>query len=214
MDVNTAFDEEEVCLLLAGTKAELARGLQLLDREYRRKLSYWLRQRFPGLTAEELADCWVEALAGAYRTISTRGYDLNKPLRPFVCTILRRRAIDKVRRTTSNKDVLEQVGYALRDTQAGAKWRALNEVQRGEIQDKVRQATASLPEKQRIVMQAYVEGFPKTEEDTAELIRLVSERTGKPETRVAVTSSLREGIKKVQERLHRSGYGLGDNGEE
>ena len=214
MSVNATFDEEEVCLLLAGDKAELARGLRLVDLEYRLKLSSWLRERFPGLTAEELVDCWAEALAAAFKTISTRGFDLSKPLRPFLCTILRRRAIDKIRRKTSNQDVLEQVGYALRDTQAGAGWRALSEAQRAEIQEKIRQAVAPLPQKQRIVMQAYVDGYPKTEEDTGELVQLVSERTGTLETRVAVTSSLREGMKKVRENLRRAKYGLGDNGEE
>jgi DNA-directed RNA polymerase specialized sigma24 family protein len=214
MGVAAVFDEEEVRLLLAGSSEDLAKGLRLIDRQLRLKLSKWLRHRFPGLTSSELSECWSELLEGIYRSVRSGGFDVDKPLLPFVCTILRRRAIDKLRRNDDGPEVLEQIGYALRDTSVGAKWRMLNEAARGEVHEQIMAAIAPLPEKQRVVVQAYADGYPKTEEDVGELVRLVSERTRKPETVVAVKSSLREGLKKVRERLDRRGYGLADSGEE
>jgi DNA-directed RNA polymerase specialized sigma24 family protein len=214
MAIAETFDEEEVRLLLAGDEDELAHGLKLIDQEYRLKLSGWLRTRFPGLTSSELSDCWQDTLTAMHKTISKGGFDLDRSVLPFVCTILRRRAIDTVRRVQSAKNVLEQIGYALPDTQTAAKWRLLSEAQRPEVREAIRQATCRLPEKQRIVVQAYVDGYPKTEEDWGELVRMVSERTGQSETLVSVKGSLREGLKKVREHLCRNGYGLGGNGEE
>ncbi|MCW8137409.1 MAG: RNA polymerase sigma factor [Planctomycetota bacterium] len=203
--VNQPLDEELVRAQLAsGDLGDIAEGLESVHKRLGRHVVSALRRQFPGATAEDLADLWQETLRDTFECARDGKFDGNQPLMPFLCTIARRRAIDANRRRTPRERVEQAVGEALRGSQTNAKWQAFEAQERNETLEEVRVYVQTLPHKQRIVFQEFMDGYPDTE--SMEVLRVrVDEVMGEPQTLVSVKSALQAARDKVREFMARRG---------
>jgi RNA polymerase sigma factor (sigma-70 family) len=208
------FDEEATRILFIGTEEEIAQGLVRIDRNLRVRCCAWIRKLFPGMKPHDLADAWQETLVGVWRSVTDGRFDADQPLMPFLCSIFWARAVDHTRRTKARDDAIAAVGEQLRGTRTGEQWKRYSEAERSEIRELIRDAIATLPEKQRVVWQVFVDNYPETK--SMEVLRVeVSKVTGKEETLAAVKRALQEGRPKVREFLERKGYDdIGKRGDE
>jgi RNA polymerase sigma factor (sigma-70 family) len=205
------FDDEEIRILLVGSEVEIGSGLIFLNRHLRDGMCGYLRQHFPGIPPQDLPDIWGETLVSVLAAARARRFDGDQPLLPWLCQIARARAIDHLRARTRYERVLDAVAAALEGTHTGQVWGGLTPVERNEVLGLIRDAVASLPARQRLVMQVYVDQYP----DSASMERLqeeVSRVTRRPETLAAVKRALQEARSKVREFLQRRGYDLGRRG--
>lgn len=203
-----SFNEEDVRILLIGSREEVAEGLDRIHRGLREGISGWLRQHFPGLRAEDLADLWGQTLTNVWQVVRDGKFDADRPLFPWLCHIANARAVDWVRRKKAQDRLVESVASALARSQTGTDWSVLGVLQRREIMALIRQAVAELPTKQRVVMEVFVDNYPESA-DMETLQRLVSERTGQPETLASVKRALQEARAKVREFFQQKGYEIG-----
>lgn len=203
------FDEEYVRLLLNGSENEVREGVDLIHQHLRFGICGKIRERFPGLQSADLEEVWVDVIVGI---LEAKDFDPEKPLLPWLCTIAYRRAIDRLRRQDSGDRLVEAVGGFLRDTQVGGTWNELDPLERREVMELIRRAIGQLPTRQKLVMDVFVGDFPETA-SMPELQRLVSERTGKPETLAAVKRALQEARSKVRKSLEDKEYNFGKQGE-
>lgn len=206
MEATKSFDEEEARLLLIGNASELNDGLERIRREYEERMMRWILRRFPGLDAPTAADVWAETLAAIWELVRDGKFDANKPLPPLLCAIGFRKATDRLRRRTTADAVLQAVGKDLTATNSGRTWRALDTPERQELQKLIRAEVAKLPPQQRVVFQAWLDGYPETKR-TSVLQEDVSKRTGRPETIASVKRPLEEALRKIREFLQRKGFG-------
>jgi DNA-directed RNA polymerase specialized sigma24 family protein len=211
MAVSTTFNDEDVRILLIGSEGELAQGLAEIDRHLRAGLCGMVRREFPGISPEDLADVWGCVLMNLLQLVRENRFDADEPLRPLLCRLARARATDLVRRRQAHDNLVAGVGEALRDTQTGVEWGRMSVAERREAMALIRAAIGTLPMRQRIVMQVFVDHYPETA-DMQELRRLVSEETGSPETLAAVKRALQEARAKVRDYLQSKGYGIGKVG--
>jgi DNA-directed RNA polymerase specialized sigma24 family protein len=207
VDGTTPFAEEDVRGLLAGTDEQIAEALALIDRHLRRRLCGWLRRRFPGLPADDLANAWAETLVGAWQAARARRFDPGRPLLPWLCHIANARAVDHTRRAASRAEALAAVGAALRASQAGRRWQLLGAGEREEVLGLIRAAIEDLPGQQRRVLEVFVAHYPETRSRAA-MLREVSRVTGRAETLAAVKRALQEGRRKVRAFLRGKGYAI------
>lgn len=205
------FVDEDVRILLIGSAAEVAEGLSRIDRNLRLGMCGMVRREFPGLPADDLADLWGSVLTNLWQMVREGRFDPDRPLLPLLCRLARARAVDLVRRQQTRETVVTAAGEALRGTATGVAWSGLTVAERTEVAALIREAVGSLPSRQREVMQVFVDHYPETEEMQV-LRRLVSERTGQPETLAAVKRALQEARVKVREHLRLKGYGVGKVG--
>lgn len=212
MGVGTGYNDEDVRILLIGSENELAEGLAAIDRHLRPGLCGLVRREFPGISSEDLADLWGCVLMNLLEMVRETRFDADQPLLPLMCRLARRRATDLVRRRRSQDNLLAGVGEALRDTQTGAEWGRMSVAERREAMALIRAAIGTLPTRQRVVMQVFVDHYSETA-DMQVLRRLVSDHTGSPETLAAVKRALQEARAKVRDHLRSKGYGLGKGGE-
>jgi len=209
MEASGIFDDEAVRILLMGTEDEVAQGLTRIHQTLRGGVCGLVRQRFPGLSPEDLADLWAEVLTNLWDLVRGGTFDGDRELLPLVCELARRRAVDIVRRQGAGERLVTAVGEALRATKTGADWGGMPVEERAEVMEQIRAAVGTLPPKQRTVMEAFVDDYPDTA-DMQTLRMLVSERTGVQETLAAVKRALQEARAKVRGRLRDHGYDVGE----
>jgi DNA-directed RNA polymerase specialized sigma24 family protein len=212
MEVGTAFNDEDVRILLIGSEDELSHGLAEIDHHLRAGLCGMVRHEFPGIPSEDLADLWGCVLMNLLEMVRESRFDADRPLLPLLCRLARARATDLVRRRQAHENLVAGVGAALRDTQTGSEWVRMSVAERREAMALIRTAIGTLPQRQRVMMQVFVENYPEAA-DMQVLRQLVSERTGLPETLAAVKRALQEARAKVRDYLRSRGYGLGKGGE-
>jgi DNA-directed RNA polymerase specialized sigma24 family protein len=212
MDVSTAFNDEDVRILLIGSEGELAQGLAEIDRHLRAGLCGMVRREFPGIQPDDLADLWGCVLMNLLEMVRESRFDADQPLLPLLCRLARARATDLVRRRQAHENLVAGVGEALRDTQTGIEWGRMSVAERREAMALILAAIGILPMRQRIVMQVFVDHYPETA-DMQVLRQLVSDYTGSPETLAAVKRALQEARAKVRDYLRSRGYGLGKGDE-
>lgn len=204
------FDEERVRILLIGSEEEIEQALRLIDEQFRRLICACLRsQRLAAwMSSEDLADTWQDTLLGVFNAAKERRFDPDRPLFPWIFSIAKKRAIDGYRRKTIQEKAVLAVGDALKATRAGGVWLRLRDPERKEILAEVRKEIVSLPEKQRIVFQAFIDCYPETA--NMETLRLrVSEITRQEETLASVKRALQEGRRKVKEIFQARGHEVG-----
>jgi len=207
------FDDECVRILLIGSEDDIARAFSLIDEHLRKPMCAWIRERFPGMSSEDLADTWAEVLTNILQAVRAGRFDPDSTLIPFICQLARARAIDRIRRRTSLDAIIQAIGAALQGTAIGDYWRGMDVVDRRECMRAIRLAIAPLPRKQRIVLQEFCDGFPDTR--SMEVLRkAVSDLTGTEETSASVKRALQEGRSKVRKSLELNGYGLGERGDQ
>lgn len=205
------FDEEEVCILLVGSSDEIAHGLDLINRHLREGMVGWLRQHFPGISPDDRAELWGQTLVNVLEAVRDKRFNADRPLLPWLCQIVKARAVDWVRRHKAQDRLLKAVALALAGTQAGQDWGSLDVLQRREIMALIRQSVGLLPGKQRAVMEVFVDNYPESA-DMDTLKRLVSEQTGQPETLASVKRALQEARAKSRDFLQQKGYEIGRRG--
>ena len=207
--------DEEIRLRLTGVnETEIREGFTLLDKHLRDPICGWLRVNYyPGISAEDLADLWQETLAELLQEIRAGKYTGERKVFTDLCRIISTNAIDQRRRHKSRDKLMHAVGEALRGTQAGQKWKEADLVALREVQRLIREAAASLPERQRVVLEAFIANFPESQ-DMQELRRFTSELTGREETVASVKSNLREARQKLRGILRRKGYGPNKSGDD
>ncbi len=192
-------------------KHSLADVLAEVDAKFRIRCCSSLRQKFPGLGSEDLADAWGEALASLYSKLSHNGTEsylesdvsLRKTVcevEPLIWTISFRRAVDRLRQQTKYVNALAEAAEEIKISLTVSREDELRDLIR-----RVREETERLPEMQRIVMHELIRGYPETEKMTV-LRDAVIKVTGKQDTTVgAVKRSLNEARKKLRELLVENG---------
>ena len=206
------FDEEETKILLIGNTAELEEGLSQVDQHLRRRICGRVRHYLPGLKSHDLADCWQETLMAVFKAVRDGRFDPDRPLGPYLFSIAHAKGIDLLRRQTTRDKALTAVGETLQGTQCGEEWRQLSSSERSEALAIVRDGIGTLPDKQRVVFQAFMDNYPETK-DMEVLRQEVSRMTGREETLVSIKRALQEGRNKVRQLLERKGYTIGKRGD-
>jgi hypothetical protein len=172
-----------------------------------------LRHDYPVLSAHDLEDVWhdtlikvfLQAREGSLARILEDARDgplsTDEVVSVRVFRIARCRAIDLLRRITRHHDILiGHIGEALRDTSLGEQWGSLSPGDRGEILRRIHDAVETLPSKQRLVLQTYVEHYPESN-NMKVLQANVSARTGQEETLDSIKRALQEGRVKIRKIL-------------
>lgn len=198
-----AFDDVDVRRLLAGDESGIAEAFQRIERTLRGKFMQGARDRMPWLGAEDLADIWQDTLRDLLSAIRGGRVDLGRALRPWLWTVFQRRALDHVGEERRQRLMWERAKERLRGTSVGALVESLSAEERARVMGRIRRAVETLPERQKAVIQTFIERYPllKTRED---LRRALSERTGKEETGASVRRAMEEARRKVAEILRRS----------
>ena len=208
----SVFDEEETKLLLLGDADEMEKGLDLIHQHLKKRVCWRVRHYLPGLKPEDLADCWQETLTAVFKAAREGRFDPDRAMGPYLVTIAQRKGIDLLRRQTTRDEALTAVGESLRATESGRQWQGLSGPERNEAMGLIRDAVSALPQKQRVVFQAFLDHYPETK-DMEVLRQEVSRMTGVEETLVAVKRALQEGRNKVRQLLERKGYTFGKRGD-
>ena len=92
--------------------------------------------------------------------------------------------------------MLERLGDRVEESAPGDILRQMEEEDREHLLLEIRRSVSGLPDRQKTIIQAFVDHFPETEDREA-LRRLVSEMTGRDETRAAVSRAFYEARRKV-----------------
>ena len=90
----------------------------------------------------------------------------------------------------------------MNQTAANNDWREFERLEQEELLEDLNAFIQTLPYKQRIVMQVFVDGYPETSK-MQELRHRVSATTGEEETLASVKRPLQEVRKKLRERMGR-----------
>lgn len=204
------FDEEGVRVLLLGGNDEREQGLIQIDQHLRKPLCSQVRRQFPGLSSEDLVDCWQQTLVDVWQAVLKGNFDENKPLEPWLYRVAYHNAVDILRPKTSEENALSRVGEVLRGTSVGDWWSRLDPAERKEVLSLIQDHIAHLPYKQRVTIQAYVNNFDKIESIEDDLPDAVSKETGAPETVAAVKRALQEARRSIKELLQQKGYRTGE----
>jgi len=208
------YDDDIKLMLSCGDDADIRDGFTLIDKHLRDPICGWLRVNYyPGISADDLADVWQETLAELLIQVRAGKYTGERKVFTDLCRIISTNAIDQRRRHRSRDKLMHAVGEALRGTQTNQKWTEADPIVRREVLRLIREAAATLPEKQRQVLEAFVANFPESQE-MQELRRFTSELTGAEETVASVKGNLREARKKLRGILRRKGYGPTESGDD
>ena len=201
--------EREILQLLTGDEESVARGIEAVHAEFRDPICAIIRTNFPGMPAADVADAWQETLTDLFRAarvgrLSGGPHYCGIQLFPWLVGFARRKAIDRIRHQTRTDEVLDGVATQLKNTQIGRKWQEMDVVERQEAMDLIREAIATASDTDRLVFQAFVNGFPgtvKTEVLCAE-VATISERHMSPK-------SIRRAFLRARERVKRFLRGKG-----
>ncbi len=204
-------DEEATLWLVAGDPADIDRGLVYVANTYEKRVCGFLRRKFPGMSIDDILDGWGDVLLELVVAARAGKLRIDGSIGSWLMTVAKRCAIDRLRRRTSADAVVATVASCLKGTSAGRAWASLNEVDRAEVSDEIERAICVLPEKQRMTMQAFADGFPDTE-NMEELRREVSRRAGEEVTLASVKRALQEARAKVGPILDRRGFGSAKRG--
>lgn len=205
-------DADEVSILLIGTEEEQNDAIRLIDKYLRFVISGIIRNVAIYLKSEEVQEVYQEVLLGLWRAARDGRYDADRPLLPFVFTIARCRAIDRIRRKSlrkrkiGNELVLDAIAGALADTKVGEAWGNIVSKNDGpRMMATIRKAIIRMPERQRQVASVMIDLYPE-EPSLQEIREEVCQRTGEDLTVLAIKSARREARKKIREELVRAGY--------
>lgn len=200
----TDADEDLRSGLLAGDEPAINRALVQVHERYAKRVCGFVRSRFPGISSHDLQDVWQSTLTELLEAARNRTLRLASTLAGWLCTAARRNATDRFRRGRTADAYLDAVAAALRDTTTGALWHGFDVADRREVLGLIRDAVCRLPAKQRVVMEAFVDGYPETR--TMDVLRReVSSRLGQAQTLPAVRRAFQEARGKVKGILERRG---------
>lgn len=197
MELVQAFEEQEVRrLLTAGSDADLEEAFFQIDAHLRKRFAKGARDRIAGIGPQDLADAWQEALRDLLRTVRLGQYDAEREIAPWLWRIFIRRAFDQLRRKERYTQMLDGLRERLVGTTVGDHLARIDQEDRRHLIERIRCSVGVLPDRERTVVQTFVDHFPASEDKEA-LRQQVSERTGLPETRQGVSRALEAARRKV-----------------
>jgi DNA-directed RNA polymerase specialized sigma24 family protein len=200
MELTQEFDDLQARALLdGGTSPEIQEALEHINTCLRRRFCFAIRGQFPGIKPEDIADAWQETLQAVDTAAKERRLDLERPLLPWLWKVLWNKAAGKLRGKVNHEKRLAQAAYLLEQSSRGEAWTRKSNEEKAEILEKVREAIRQLPQKQRTVIQLYVDHFDQIKNNMEDLRMIVSSETGCEETIAAVKGALREARRKVRE---------------
>jgi DNA-directed RNA polymerase specialized sigma24 family protein len=193
-------DHADVARLLTGDPAESRLALERIHERLRDRVCGWIRTRYPGLSPDDLADVWSETLLGVLRAARKGRFDNHRPLVGWIMTIAYRRAADLTRRSHAWRRTLARLRPAGEREPDGA----------SATLARVRAVVGALPGNQRLVMAAFIDGYPDTRR-TEDLRGRIRERLGIELTADAVKSALREARRKIRRAVDGRAVREGDS---
>jgi RNA polymerase sigma factor (sigma-70 family) len=197
MELVQTFEEKEVRrLLTAGPDGNVEEAFTQIDAQFRKRFVKGARDRIAGLGAHDLADAWQEALRDLFRSVQLGQFDPECGIAPWLWRIFIRRAFDQLRRRERYAQMLDGLRERLVGTTVGDHLERIEQEERRHLMERIRRLVGILPDRERTVVQTFVDHFPASEDKEA-LRQRVSERTGLPETRVGVSRALEAARRKV-----------------
>jgi len=205
MELVQAFADQEVRhLLTACDKDDLAEAFSQIDAHLRKRFAKGARDRIQGLSPQDLADAWQDALRDLLKTVRIGQYDPDRELAPWIWLIFIRRAFDYARRNQRYERLLEGLRERLVGTEVGDSLKRIDEEERRELLERVRRSVGTLPDRQRSVVRTFVNHFPASEDKEA-LRQHVSEEAGVPVSRAVVARALQEARRKASDAMRETG---------
>lgn len=197
--------ERKVRQLLNGPEKDRAEALKCIDGLFRHPVCSHIAKRFPGMSIEDLADCWSETLRDIWQASQKRAIDVDtdRPLESFIWKIMYSRAADSRRRRRKFDEIVHEIGSSLRGTSVGRTWGSLDPLERKELLEIIRDSISRLPSRQKMVLQAFTDHFPISMKDLAREVSLLA---GAEVTEKAVERALEEGRAKLREAIGRTPY--------
>lgn len=176
----------------SGDTQRIAEAIDAIHLQYGDAVGGCVRDRFPGLTSDELASVWMCALESVVRMARKNRVGNRGSLYVLLITIAYRKAVDALRHKqrdlphVSLEGVLEFLASPTVEHPLATE----------ELCDRVREAIGRLPDRQRAVWTAYADlGYDPR---PGELLKLVAERLDEPLTAHAVQRALQEGRRKLR----------------
>jgi len=189
-------------------------GVQYLHSEYRERVFRhikWVGRGF--LTEHDLQDVYQETLIGVLARARRAGFEPCRSLR-MVLAIARNKAIDLLRQrghkiNLDEDAILDVVAADTKGTDIYSQWRLhVFAVEQRELREILLEFIATLPERQRIVAQCFIDNFEDfRQRDTYRpLADAVGAITGITESVAAVKNDWRYARGKIIAELQRRGY--------
>lgn len=212
-------DVEEISILLIGKEEEQNRAIELIHKHLRGAIAYEIRKSALSLSSEELAEAYSDVLTNIIEAAREGRYDPDSSFLPFLFTIARRRAIDKLRKKTTIKknesELLDEIAYALKDSKVGEAWELVAQKNDGRrLMDVISKSIMRMPPRRRQVAQVMLDQYKYPEVPSIEEIReKIYEATREPITAVAVKRARQEVRKEIRDVLIDAGYMEKDSNE-
>jgi RNA polymerase sigma factor (sigma-70 family) len=182
-------------------------AFEMLDAYFREPLLRYIKSCARGLSSEDLADVYQEALMEMVTVVRSGRFNPEKPLR-LIQTIAKRRAIDLARkkkvRTCTELD-LAFIAEDLKDSDIGLEWRLLGPDGQRRFRRALGAAIDSLPPKQQAAALAFLDVYEeiRRERSYRVLKERIEEMTGEDVTTSQAKSNWHEAKKKLVEKIGR-----------
>jgi hypothetical protein len=192
-------------------------GVRHLHSEYREHVfQHILRAARGHLNRQELLDVYQNTISGVIAKTRKPEFDPCGSLR-MVKAIARNQTVyflrseRKYRINTDFDAILDKLAADTKDTDLGLRWRqAIDPVQAKELREVLLKFLPTLPEKQRVVAQCFVDNFEDFRERNRYLLlaEAVSAVTGIRESAADVKNDWRNAKEKIRAHLRRQGYDI------
>jgi len=185
-------------LLVSRCETDRKHGLERLDTAYRKPISNFVRQRYPGLAAQDVAGVWGETLQAVWRNVESKEFRVKGDLAAYLCKIAWCKAADVLRRQSRQR---LETGVDL-DPAGGIPYSV------GELLEEIREAIKRLSAIDQLVMRIDVRLYFAAGENWVslkELTREVNRGIKNELTESAVKSRRRRGRAHLGEILNDRG---------
>jgi RNA polymerase sigma factor (sigma-70 family) len=190
------------------------RGIRYVHSEFRERILRHIKRCGRGFfDPHDLQDVYQETMIGMLVRARKPAFEPCRSLR-IVLTIARNKAIDLLRKrghkiNLDEDAILEVVAAATKDSDILLKWRQhISPIDARELREILLLFIATLPERQRLVAQCFIDNFEEfRERDTYRpLANAVNAITGATESVADVKNSWRYAREKIVAELQRRGY--------
>jgi DNA-directed RNA polymerase specialized sigma24 family protein len=200
MELVQDFEDVEIRRLLSGNERDVAEAFDRLDKSLRVKFMNGARRCFRWMCVEDVADAWQETMKDLLAALRAGRLDLLRDIRSWLWTVFRRKTFDQMGRVERQRTARERVAERLRGTSVGALVEGLGWDDRSKLMARIRGVVDTLPPRQKLVIQTFLEEYPSLE-NREDLRRRVSERAGREETPASVRRAFQEARVKIASLL-------------
>ena len=202
MTVTETAEDVEIRRMLSGDERDVAEAFDRLNRTFRDQILSDARLRFRGMNAEDAADAWQDTLKALLEALREGRLGLVRNLRPWLWTVFRRRTYDLMDRGRKRRLAWEGAKEQLQGTSVGALVDGLGPEDRARLLAQIRHGVESLPPRQRLVLETFIDEYPLLVNREA-LRRRVSERTGREVSGAAIGRAFGRARRKIAGLLKR-----------